>query len=284
MKYYFFKIHLERNQQGQNRKVVYPIPGQVSPSMVPIRTDWKVQLELHENTKACRLPVGTIIGIQREENGVVSCFLSEHRRGEIYFYRAADEIFQMSNFETRVPNLHVGNEEMRRALEELIGIPGELAHVEPSQNAEPAPSRAAEQEQSFDIIVPSMQHELARIEERLRTDHTPGRALAKTLIIAKIRDRMNNGVARFSYFKQNGEHREAYGTRSPFIIGLLGGQGLGQDAQTLSDGRHFRYFDIQRMAWRNFCVDDIDELLPDGFIDINNMDAIRAIRDRAVEV
>ena len=97
------------------------------------------------------------------------------------------------------------------------------------------------------------------------TSDSETRALNKTLQISKLMDRMQHGVAKFSFFKQNGDYREAYGTRNPDIIDTFGTQ-ESHGGVSVPDGEHFHYFDIGRRAWRCFCVQDFDNLEEDFLV------------------
>lgn len=274
--YYFFKIATVQNQSGQMRKTVFPLPGQHQCSAVydgdEIDATLKVQLALAENTKACAMPDDTIIGVEYESVRNRELMLSKYSReqdinGErvrVYFYRTDKPIFLVSvvayDIAERV-HLQRADEEMLAAFRALTsenfdwdafeneGVP-EVHDEQPSATVSQAPSSA---------------DELRAIEERFAMNGSPEderRNLKKLLKIAQVLDRMKIGVAQFSYFKQNGNYREAYGTRNHEIIRLLGGntENPRADRNGNYDGEHVAYFDIQRRDWRCFCAVDIDEV------------------------
>lgn len=272
--YYFFKIATVQNQSGQMRKTVFPLPGQHQCSAVcagdEIDATLKVQLALAENTKACAMPDDTIIGVEYESVRNRELMLSKYSReqdinGErvrVYFYRTDKPIFLVSvvayDIAERV-HLQRADEEMLAAFRTLTPVNTESAQEQS------APELLDEQTSAAVTQAPSSADELRAIEERFAMNGSPEderRNLKKLLKIAHVLDRMKIGVAQFSYFKQNGNYREAYGTRNHEIIRLLGGntENPRADRNGNYDGEHVAYFDIQRRDWRCFCAVDIDEV------------------------
>ena len=272
--YYFFKIATVQNASGQMRKTVFPLPGQHQCSAVytgdEIDATLKVQLALAENTKACAMPDDTIIGVEYESVRNRELMLSKYSReqdinGErvrVYFYRTDKPIFLVSvgayDIAERV-HLQRADEEMLAAFRTLTPVNTESAQEQST------PELLDEQTSATVTQAPSSADELRAIEERFAMNGSPEderRNLKKLLKIAQVLDRMKIGVAQFSYFKQNGNYREAYGTRNHEIIRLLGGntENPRADRNGNYDGEHVAYFDIQRRDWRCFCAADIDEV------------------------
>lgn len=272
--YYFFKIATVQNQSGQMRKTVFPLPGQRQCSAAyagdEIDATLKVQLALAENTKACAMPDDTIIGVEYESVRSRELMLSKYSReqdinGErvrVYFYRTDKEIFLVSvgayDIAERM-HLQRADEEMLAAFRTLTPVNTESAQ------GQSTPELLDGQTSAEVTQAPSSADELRAIEERFAMNGSPEderRNLKKLLKIAQVLDRMKIGVAQFSYFKQNGNYREAYGTRNHEIIRLLGGntENPRADRNGNYDGEHVAYFDIQRRDWRCFCAVDIDEV------------------------
>lgn len=272
--YYFFKIATVQNQSGQMRKTVFPLPGQRQCSAVyagdEIDATLKVQLALAENTKACAMPNDTIIGVEYESMRNRELMLSKYSReqdinGErvrVYFYRTDKPIFLVSvgayDIAERM-HLQRADEEMLAAFRALTPVNTESAQEQST------PEPLDEQTSAAVTQAPSSADELRAIEERFAMNGSPEderRNLKKLLKIAQVLDRMKVGVAHFSYFKQNGNYRAAYGTRNQEIIRLLGGntENPRADRNGNYDGEHVAYFDIQRHDWRCFCAVDIDEV------------------------
>ena len=72
-----------------------------------------------------------------------------------------------------------------------------------------------------------------------------------------FRDQLRTGVYRFSYFKKDGDIREARGT---LCIDLIPDEhrplrGYDNDA-ALEPVNTFRYYDLDAEGWRSFCLDN----------------------------
>lgn len=265
--FYFFQITREHNSSNEYRTVLHPLPDQLiygtQDYLVP---SFKVQLSLHENSKAVRLSSGDIVGVRLESNRLRDLRLSERTRGGVRFYRTEAEIFLVhSAYIPHVPNLNEADSEMLQAYRELISPNGSDASSEGAQAPEAAaqavnvnpvephatPARTA-QPISFNP------DELRSVEDVLRLEMSEREALTKLLTISQIKDRLTIGVARFTFIKQNGDTRIAYGTRNAEVmrhVEFIGNDNRDRDRQ--QDGAHFTYFDIQKKDWRSFCTPDI---------------------------
>ncbi len=275
VKFYFMKVITEVNPSGQTRKVVYPLPGQTTYNRtleeVPVDTTMKIQLNLQENGKACRCRVNTILGVRVESDDLDGLRLYEHRRGEVRFYRTEETVYRV-----RIPNgidapndIEDADIAMRQAYAELVGDAAPQS---------PSPERGRDQDCSlaFNYIghlvdlakVRSQRtNEVEVVKNTLLRNESETRALKKALAISQLIDRMGKGVVKFWFFKQNGERREALGTRNQALM-----DGVRENASSFSrglstpDGEHFNYFDVQRRGWRSFCIPDFDGLDEDFLV------------------
>ena len=277
VKYYFFVTKKVLNDSGQYRTFVYPLLGQTTyvsyqQPNEPVDVNKRVQLELRENTKACNCPVGTVIGVKLESNYRRDLRLVLRSRNGVENYRCDSPIYQVEHLDFPVGSLPPGDEGMIEAYRALCcqGVPDE-------STAEAATSDVV-QENRFSIgryvepetkeflatIVASESNELKVIEDTLLRNENESRANRTLLLISMLLDRMRKGVAKFSFFKQNGELRQAYGTRNMTLIQSFGGEQFrGGSLTNTPDGVHVPYYDIQRKAWRCFCVPDFDMLEKD---------------------
>ena len=137
-----------------------------------------------------------------------------------------------------------------------------------ASGAATAPTRSTHTDNTVEVVLEEPTDELSRIEETLMEYETERDALDDLLTISIIRDRLRAGIGKFTFQKQNGDTRVAYGTRRGSIIERSTGGDIGREGRSHSDGRHFAYFDIQRNDWRCFCVEDIMSVDTDFFTDV----------------
>ena len=280
---YYFKIASVRNDAGQMRKTVFPLPNQRQISNVsdygePLEESWKVQLSSRENTKACALPNGTVIAVVYEGDNENELWLSARYKtreinGEsvrVMFYRTDNEILfvQAPGYDMHEPMPdEIQRTGISRASSQVISGYEFLYYGINSNNSNNSSTlnEVNADNGDTDAYAASSVSELRAIEERFAVNGTPEderRNLKKILKIAQVLDRMKLGVATFSYFKQNGNHRLAYGTRNPDIIRsftTIVDDPRGNNGSA-HDGDHVSYFDIQRRDWRCFCASDIDDV------------------------
>ncbi len=279
VKYYFFVTKKVLNDSGQYRTFVYPLPGQTTyvsylQPNEPVDENKRVQLELRENSKACSCPVGTVIGVRLESNVARDLRLVVHSRNGSQYYRCDSTIYQVENLDFPVGSLPLANEEMLEAYRVLCGQGGASDFIAPvtedvASANEFSISRYtdAETKSYLATVIASGSNELKVIEDTLLRNESESRANNMLLQISMLLDRMRKGIAKFSFFKQNGEHRQAYGTRNESLIQALGGERFrGGSLTNTPDGTHVPYYDIQRHAWRCFCVPDFDALEEDFLI------------------
>lgn len=77
-------------------------------------------------------------------------------------------------------------------------------------------------------------------------------ALSKSLLIARLREKLQNGIAHFAYKKLDGTTREAFGTTLSQLVGkhIKGG----------NNSSHFgtlSYFDVEKGDFRSFRLENI---------------------------
>ena len=70
-----------------------------------------------------------------------------------------------------------------------------------------------------------------------------------------LRERMKNGIVVFSYWKKNGEIREAIGTLCPLLIPEEDKPKCeNEEMRKCENFSSFTYYDINKKAWRSFAV------------------------------
>ena len=86
-------------------------------------------------------------------------------------------------------------------------------------------------------------------------DITQSQALKYAWWFEDFRDKLRNGIFRFSYFKKDGSIREAYGTLSPELIPT---EHLpkGSENSDNVDYDTFAYYDLSAAGWRSFRLDN----------------------------
>lgn len=300
--YYFFAVALERNNSGQNRTVLYPLTNQTTyfnrqVREHPVNPDYRVQVNLAENSKVVRLRPLTVIGVCHEGFNAKECRLPEYSRNDVKFYRTNAEVFMVCDPESsdphngqvlRVPNLRVADNEMMDAYRSSTATDwpqndaaahGGEASRENVRTGSPAATATTSTAQALPALTIDPR-ELERIENYLRDNMDERNALLKLLVISQIRDRMRLGVCKFVFRKQNGEVRTAYGTRNSAAMQVAGANlSSSENRAAQSDGAHFCYFDAQKRGWRSFCVEDIMSVCTDVLI--TSLDDVRALGEAA---
>lgn len=71
-----------------------------------------------------------------------------------------------------------------------------------------------------------------------------------------FRKQLRSGVYRFSYFKIDGQIREARGTLDPSLIPDDFAPKSGMDPDALEPASTFRYYDLDAAGWRSFRLDN----------------------------
>lgn len=293
--YYFFRIDRTVNQSAQLRTILRPIPGQFTyktrmDRRHPIDPNYRVQLCNAENHLAVQLCIGDIVCVKHEGANEKACRLSEYSRDDTPFYRTEAKIYYVCNDTDEsascpIASLQSADDDMREAYTRLVqgnDNRDENHGVSQSAQSQTHVQSAPANEHVRSVAQTSLNFdELNRIEDSIR-DSMRGTVnerdvQKKLLTISQIRDRMRLGVAKFTYDKQNGDVRVAYGTRNRQVIAEIGETASSEEGTRRGgeDGAHFAYFDIQRRAWRCFCTCDIRTV--DTSIFLTDMDAIRNI-------
>ncbi|MFN8304039.1 MAG: SH3 beta-barrel fold-containing protein [Saprospiraceae bacterium] len=81
---------------------------------------------------------------------------------------------------------------------------------------------------------------------------TWGQCQAQAWQVARLRHRLRAGAARFTFQKQDGEVREAYGTLNPALF-----QYEHKGTDRAESPTAIRYFDLDKNAWRSFRAERI---------------------------
>lgn len=269
-KYYFFRLDRERNPQGQYWRVLHALGGQRTYKDYmhrdePVDTSYKVQAALAANHRLSLYPPGTVFGVCQEGNCERDVRLRVYSRNRVEYYRIDAMVYPLRDpYGSDVVSLATGDEgsfapeDLKTAWRDfLAGTPGAAASpaVEtgrPLQTpASPAPERTAGPRTPE---LPEVPDEMHLIEMHLN-ERVPNPS-AMAFQISRLRDKMRVGIAKFTFDKQNGDRRIAYGTRNPAIMGSLDYQGRENPSQRTGGGAHFHYFDVEKADFRCFCVED----------------------------
>lgn len=80
-----------------------------------------------------------------------------------------------------------------------------------------------------------------------------------------IKNLLSEGIVRFLYEKNNGEIREALGTRNIDILMNDEGSGFTEDDKPKGTGREYEtscpYWDLEKKAWRSVRIDSVITIL-----------------------
>lgn len=80
-----------------------------------------------------------------------------------------------------------------------------------------------------------------------------------------IKNLLSEGVVRFLYEKNNGEIREALGTRNIDILMNDEGSGFAEDDKPKGTDREYEtscpYWDLEKKAWRSVRIDSVITIL-----------------------
>ena len=289
-KFYFFELKSERNAQGEYWKVLHALPGQTTylncrERNAPVDPALKVQVTRDENHYVVGFAPGAIFAVCYESSYDSDLRLPVYSRNGVQFYRTEGRLYAVNGVignESREIPQHVADawNEFHRP-ETAAPAPASSPAERPAPEAPSAPSpSSASGTPAPEVSVPG--NELNLIEDALRSSGRfsgESAVLTQLLLISRLRDRMRSGVVRFVFIKQNGDMRQAVGTRNRDCIESVSYSGApGGSRGTGNDGAHFCYFDIEKSDWRCFCVEDLRSAnLSEVIVD---PDEIRAIRFR----
>ncbi len=80
--------------------------------------------------------------------------------------------------------------------------------------------------------------------------------IAKALLIAELKDKLNKGIAHFIFVKKNGDVREAWGTTSPsFVEKYINGRGVSREVYNTT-----AFFDIEKCGWRSLRWESVEKV------------------------
>ena len=80
-------------------------------------------------------------------------------------------------------------------------------------------------------------------------------ALKQAWWFESFRNALNNGLARFTYYKKDGSTRTALGTRSPLLIPADKAPKCPQNNDEWEErAKAIPYFDLEKREWRSFNV------------------------------
>ena len=102
-------------------------------------------------------------------------------------------------------------------------------------------------------------------ERMMAVSHENG--LSAAIKLSRIYDKMAIGAVHFSYVKQNGDLRQAFGTRNPELIARYTSvtEADERNSRSLGDNTHLVYYDLTlsdgSSGWRCFCIADLIGLM-----------------------
>jgi len=286
VKYFFFRLDRERNPQGQYWRVLHALEGQRSykdymHTDEPVDTSYKVQAALAANHRLSLYRPGTIFGVRQEGLSLRDTRLRIYSRNRVEYYRIDAMVYPLRYPDGSDATVLASGDEVGPAPDDLKAawrgylarMEGGTAEAPVQQTAQPLQAAAAPASpRTVAPSLPEIQDEMHLIEMHLN-DRVPN-AGAMAFQISRLRDKMRVGIAKFTFDKQNGDRRIAYGTRNPAIMGSLDYQGRENPSQRTCGGAHFHYFDVEKADFRCFCVEDFVGGEP-GVIDGCNAPALR---------
>lgn len=290
VKYYFFKskrVQVTTDASTQTQVKLVALPGQTTYKdrmhrNEPVNTSWFLQVDRQSRTVVCTLPIGTVFCIKLEGNERQTG-LGFYSRNGVPFYRVEAHACPVTNITNYVGEFAPSSDMIAAYCEyvadENATIPG-ISGIDAPASEEVAPARAVVSDRVVsygDGILSGLAGLNEDFLDAMTANVNPSSGPVRQTIakLSKLRDIMTAGVAHFHYYKQNGDRREAYGTRCQAIITRMSSN----RNERQEDGAHFVYFDIQKNDWRCFCVHDFIGL-DENFI-VTGADKIRALRDHA---
>ena len=260
--YFFFISEMRMNEQGEMRTVLRALPNQTTwnnhtRTLVPVRTDLHVQADSDSLGRIVRTPLGTIWGICIEGNTPHAASLKTYHRNNRDFYRA-DDCVKDDDFDA---DMMAAYREVRNRREPELPM-GDTATEAPAQT----PSANAPEAATRRVTPagPAIHDRLAVGRDFIEglKNSTEDLSNGEMLMLARLYDRLVQGVVRFTYVKNaDSSTRQAIGTRNPDVIR----RAMPEDAEeairdrrasTPFDGVHVAYFDLERLGWRSFTVEN----------------------------
>ncbi len=129
-----------------------------------------------------------------------------------------------------------------------------------------AASAPAEPDDEFPVVTAGRMHKVQNIGNHLLDTCSRGdRVHFIKYSISLLLDLMAMGGVRFTYNKQNGDERQAFGTLREDVIREVNPNAFdnarGREESSNDDGAHVVYFDLQKRDWRSFCTEDFVALV-----------------------
>lgn len=88
-----------------------------------------------------------------------------------------------------------------------------------------------------------------------RTDSIKN-GIIKAAMIAELKDKLNKGIAHFTFIKKNGEIREVWGTTCPsFVEKYINGRGISREVYNTT-----AFFDIEKCSWKSLRWESIEKV------------------------
>ena len=80
--------------------------------------------------------------------------------------------------------------------------------------------------------------------------------IVKAAMIAELKDKLNKGIAHFTFIKKNGEIREVLGTTCPsFVEKYINGRGISREVYNTT-----AFFDIEKCSWKSLRWESIEKV------------------------
>lgn len=242
--YYFFKSKYQLNAQGEYRVILRAVPSQSTydigtRTIVPVRTDMRVQADSESLGRIVRSTVGTIWGIRLEGRTPHAASLKIYSRMGSEFYRA-EHCVREDNFD----------EAMAAAWRIVNGT------VEPEIQMPVTTEDTAQAEKYIHERLSAGSDFVATVKAHAGENCLGGR---EVIALSRLYDRLCAGIVKFKYTKNSdGSERSAIGTRNAEVIRQYGQAeaAAAPESRQPFDGTHVTYFDLQRRAWRSFTADN----------------------------
>jgi len=280
-RFYFFT-----HRRVDGRMKLFPLRGQTtyanhgstSAPEIPVDTNIEVQMTLSDRNLVCSYAnqEGEVVfGVKMEGSSRRQVRLMAYTDRNRIYYKASgivpllsagnNEIETDPNaYNTNRDGVHVHpNEEMIREFHAYMRRVG----AEGDPEATPASSTQEPSDDEFPVVTAGRMLKVQNIGNHLADNCTlRDRTKFVKYSISLLLDLMAMGGVHFTYNKQNGDARQAFGTLREDIIREINPEAFndarGRDGSSNDDGAHVVYFDIQKRAWRSFCTEDFVVLVP----------------------
>lgn len=241
--YFFFVSRRETNASGQNRMLLFPLPGQRTLTRPSSEGDVDVtvraQCSNRDLGRVCRYPEGTVFGIATEGSTRWAARLKTYTRNNAPFYNITEHTPCVMNV---TEGVYVAHGDTNRPSQQMTDAYNAL-----TGSTRTAPSGELTRLASFNA---EMQLDTDEIN-RWKQNGITGNLL---ISMSTLRDRMRQGIVKFSYRKADGSTRDAYGTRCADLLSPIE---FANRQENNARGTTFSYFDLQRGEWRCFTLSNL---------------------------